>query len=157
MSYTDNKEIWDEVRELCPLFYGVTYENWKDWLIFSGRVRQKIIRDPYLYQNNAFDTPSGKGLLFAAPWRKPAELPDDEYPLILSTVREVGHYSCRSMTGNCKALASLADEPDMCRCIRKPLESWELKTEDIVWVESRRGKVMSRAVSMKRLINQRFI
>ena len=31
--------------------------------------------------------------------------------MILSTVREVGHYSCRSMTGNCKALASLADEP----------------------------------------------
>lgn len=27
MSYTDNKEIWDELRELCPLFYGVTYEK----------------------------------------------------------------------------------------------------------------------------------
>ncbi len=25
-------------------------------------------------------------------------------------MREVGHYSCRSMTGNC-ALAALADEP----------------------------------------------
>lgn len=44
MSYTDNKEIWDELRELCPLFYGVTYENWKGWHIFSGRARQKIIR-----------------------------------------------------------------------------------------------------------------
>ena len=35
----------------------------------------------------------------------------EEFPLILSTVREVGHYSCRSMTGNCRALAALADEP----------------------------------------------
>ena len=31
--------------------------------------------------------------------------------MVLSTVREVGHYSCRSMTGNCAALAALADEP----------------------------------------------
>ena len=35
----------------------------------------------------------------------------EEFPLVLSTVREVGHYSCRSMTGNCRALAALADEP----------------------------------------------
>ncbi len=33
--------------------------------------------------------------------------------MVLSTVREVGHYSCRSMTGNCAALAALADEPGM--------------------------------------------
>ncbi len=31
------------------------------------------------------------------------------------TVREVGHYSCRSMTGNCKTLALLADEPGFVR------------------------------------------
>nr|VXZ83817.1 Formate dehydrogenase H [Klebsiella pneumoniae] len=34
---------------------------------------------------------------------------------MLCTVREVGHYSCRSMTGNCAALQSLADEPGRCR------------------------------------------
>jgi formate dehydrogenase major subunit len=43
--------------------------------------------------------------------RAPAETPDEAYPLVLCTVREVGHYSCRSMTGNCAALQSLADEP----------------------------------------------
>ncbi|MBA5859018.1 molybdopterin oxidoreductase family protein, partial [Morganella morganii] len=101
MSYTDNKEIWDELRELCPLFYGVTYEK------LEGLAHNQLpcpsedhSGTPYLYQNNAFDTPLGKGLLFAAPWRKPAELPDDEYPLILSTVPAVVHYSSRSMTAN---------------------------------------------------------
>ncbi len=29
--------------------------------------------------------------------------------MVLSTGREVGHYSGRSMTGNCAALAALAD------------------------------------------------
>lgn len=27
MHYEDNQQIWDEMRELCPLFYGVTYEK----------------------------------------------------------------------------------------------------------------------------------
>lgn len=39
------------------------------------------------------------------------ELPDEEYSLSLSTVRELGHYSVRTMTGNCRALQQLADEP----------------------------------------------
>lgn len=27
MHYESNQQIWDEMRELCPLFYGVTYEK----------------------------------------------------------------------------------------------------------------------------------
>jgi formate dehydrogenase major subunit len=30
MHYDDNQQIWDEMRELCPLFYGVTYEKMGD-------------------------------------------------------------------------------------------------------------------------------
>ena len=36
---------------------------------------------------------------------------DKEFPVVLCTVREVGHYSVRTMTGNCRALQTLADEP----------------------------------------------
>ncbi|MFR3091446.1 MAG: molybdopterin oxidoreductase family protein [Eggerthella lenta] len=64
-----------------------------------------------LFAGGIFTTPDGKGRLEAAAWRPPTEQPDERYPLVLCTVREVGHYSCRSMTGNCKALAALADEP----------------------------------------------
>ncbi|WP_254171490.1 hypothetical protein, partial [Clostridioides difficile] len=40
-------------------------------------------------------------------WRPPMEVEDDEYPFSLCTVREVGHYSVRTMTGNCRTLSSL--------------------------------------------------
>ncbi|STW06583.1 formate dehydrogenase H, selenopolypeptide subunit [Klebsiella grimontii] len=30
MHYDNNQQIWDEMRELCPLFYGVTYEKMGD-------------------------------------------------------------------------------------------------------------------------------
>lgn len=117
MHYEDNQQIWDEMRELCPLFYGVTYEKMGE----MGHVQWPCPTldhpgTPYLYKDNQFDTPTGKGQLFAAPWRAPAETPDADYPLVLCTVREVGHYSCRSMTGNCAALQSLADEPGRAGC-----------------------------------------
>lgn len=146
MHYENNQQIWDEMRELCPLFYGVTWEKMGD----MGHVQWPCPTldhpgTPWLYKDNRFDTPSGKGQLFATAWRAPAERPDDEWPLVLCTVREVGHYSCRSMTGNCAALQSLADEPG--RVQMNPADAQRLGIADkqLVWVSSRRGKVISRA------------
>ena len=146
MHYDNNQQIWDEMRELCPLFYGVTYEKMGDmnhvqWpcptLDHPGT--------PWLYKDNLFDTPTGKGQLFAAPWRAPAETPDEAYPLVLCTVREVGHYSCRSMTGNCAALQSLADEPGRVQINRADAQRLGIADQQLVWVSSRRGKVITRA------------
>lgn len=71
MHYEDNQQIWDEMRELCPLFYGVTYEKMGE----MGHVQWPCPSldhpgTPYLYKDNQFDTPTGKGQLFAAPRRR---------------------------------------------------------------------------------------
>ncbi|MDT3413504.1 UNVERIFIED_ORG: formate dehydrogenase alpha subunit [Atlantibacter sp. SORGH_AS 304] len=154
MHYDNNQQIWDELRELCPLFYGVTYEKMGD----MGHVQWPCPTlehpgTPYLYHDNKFDTPDGKGHLFAAPWRAPAERPDSEFPLVLCTVREVGHYSCRSMTGNCAALQTLADEPGFMQINPQDADALGIRDRQLVWVESRRGKVITRADVSER-INQ---
>ncbi|NLU14436.1 MAG: formate dehydrogenase subunit alpha [Serratia liquefaciens] len=146
MHYEDNQQIWDEMRELCPLFYGATYEKMGE----LGHVQWPCTSlesqgTPYLYQGNQFTTPSGKGQLFATTWRAPAEIPDAAYPLVLSTVREVGHYSCRSMTGNCAALQTLADEPGFVQINPQDAAALGIADQQLVWVASRRGKVISRA------------
>lgn len=146
MHYENNQQIWDEMRELCPLFYGVTWEKMGD----MGHIQWPCPDldhpgTPYLYENSRFDTPDGKGKLFAAPWRAPAEVPDEAYPLVLCTVREVGHYSCRSMTGNCAALQALADEPGYVQISTQDAQKAGIRHRDLVWVSSRRGKVISRA------------
>lgn len=64
---------------------------------------------------------------------------------MLSTVREVGHYSCRSMTGNCAALAKLADEPGYIQINTADAKRLGIEDEELVWVNSRKGKVISRA------------
>jgi formate dehydrogenase major subunit len=146
MKYNNTEEIWEELRALCPSFAGVTYER----LEKLGTIQWPCPSEdhpgtPYLYQGNKFSTPSGKGRLFAAEWRPPLESPDAEYPLVLSTVREVGHYSCRTMTGNCAALQTLADEPGYVQISEADAGKLGVEDQELVWVKSRRGKVISRA------------
>ncbi|GAA5179438.1 formate dehydrogenase subunit alpha [Niveibacterium umoris] len=146
MKYNNAQEIWDEIRSLCHLYAGATYEKMAD----LGYVQWPCPTEdhpgtPWLYEGNKFDTPSGKALLFAAEWRPPLEKVDDEYPLGLCTVREVGHYSCRSMTGNCSALQTLADEPGFVQIHPDDAKKFGVKDQSLVWVSSRRGKVITRA------------
>ncbi|MDU1027770.1 MAG: molybdopterin dinucleotide binding domain-containing protein, partial [Leclercia adecarboxylata] len=70
---------------------------------------------------------------------------DDDYPMVLSTVREVGHYSCRSMTGNCAALSALADEPGYVQINTEDAARLGIEDEALVWVNSRKGRVITRA------------
>jgi len=146
MKYRNTEEIWNEIRELCPIYYGATYEKLEE----IGSVQWPCPTldhpgTPTLYLGNKFDTPNHKGQLFASEWRPPLEKTDEEYPLVLSTVREVGHYSCRTMTGNCAALQTLADEPGYLQINSADAKKYDIDDEALLWISSRRGKVLTRA------------
>ncbi|MDR1357789.1 MAG: formate dehydrogenase subunit alpha, partial [Coriobacteriales bacterium] len=146
MHYNNTKEIWDEIRSLCPNFAGATYERmegvgYAQWPIPT----EDHPGSPNLYLGGKFNKPDGRMLLIAHDYITPTELPDKEYPLVLCTVREVGHYSCRSMTGNCKALSSLAEEPGYVTVNPEDAEARGIEQDQLVWVYSRRGRVISRA------------
>ncbi|MCM1129870.1 MAG: formate dehydrogenase subunit alpha [Alistipes senegalensis] len=146
MKYRNTQEIWDELRGICDLYRGATYEK----MAGLGYVPWPCPDEdhpgtPWLYEGNRFDTPSGKALLFAAEWRGPMESTDAEFPLTLCTVREVGHYSCRSMTGNCSALQTLANEPGYVQIHPEDASKLGIRDQELVWIASRRGRVMTRA------------
>ncbi|MCG8709113.1 formate dehydrogenase subunit alpha [Brenneria sp. 4F2] len=152
MHYNNTQEIWDELRHLCPSYYGATYEK----MAGLGYVPWPCATEdspgtPWLYAGNKFARPGGKGLLFATEWRPPMEQVDYDYPLALCTVREVGHYSCRSMTGNCTALQTLADEPGYVQVNPQDAERLGLRDQQLTWVSSRRGKVITRVAVSERV------
>lgn len=148
MHYNNTKEIWDELRELCPIYYGATYEKMADLAYIQWPCRDVADSDQgteYLYDGGIFDTPNGKGQFYTCEWRAPIDQVSDDYPMVLATVCEVGHYSCRSMTGNCKALAALADEPGYIQINTADAAALGIKDQELVWVASRQGKVITRA------------
>jgi formate dehydrogenase major subunit len=152
MHYDNTEEIWDELRNLCPNFKGVTYER----LDKLGGIQWPCPSEDhpgtsYLYEGNKFNTSTGRGNLFAAEWRPPVESVDEEYPLVLSTVREAGHYSVRTMTGNCRALQQLADEPGYVQINSEDADRFKIKDEQIMRISSRRGSVLARALVTERV------
>ena len=154
MAYKNTEEIWNELIDLCPTFTGATYEKMEKLGGVQWPCTDKSDADKgtsYLYKDNKFTTPSGKGVLFACEWRKPGEEVDDEYPLSLSTVREVGHYSVRTMTGNCRALRALEDEPGRIQMSIEDAKELEVKDGELVRVTSRRGSVITRASVSERI------
>jgi formate dehydrogenase major subunit len=147
MHYANTEEIWDEMRSLTPTFAGASYQKIEQQGIIQWPCpTEDHPGTPYLYKDNVFMLPdTKKGKLFACEWRAPQELPDSEYPLSLSTVREVGHYSARTMTGNCRALAKLADEPGYVQINPQDAAELGIEAEQLVRISSRRGSVISRA------------
>ncbi len=147
MKYDNTQQIWDELRQLCPNFFGATYEKMGELGYVQWPCRDESEADQgtsYLFAER-FSTPNGLAQFFTCEWQAPIDKLSDEYPLVLSTVREVGHYSCRSMTGNCAALAKLADEPGYIQINTADAKRLGIEDEELVWVNSRKGKVISRA------------
>ncbi len=147
MHYDNTQQIWDELRQLCPGFKGATYEKMGELGYIQWPCWDESPEDQgtsYLFAEK-FDTPNGLAQFFTCDWMAPIDKLDDDYPLVLSTVREVGHYSCRSMTGNCAALSALADEPGYVQINTEDAARLGIEDEALVWVNSRKGRVITRA------------
>ncbi|MTD41301.1 molybdopterin-dependent oxidoreductase [Erwinia sp. CPCC 100877] len=147
MQYENTRAIRDEMRRLCPAFYGATYEKIGELGYIQWPCRDESPEDrgtTWLYEGR-FDRPNGLGQSFTCDWLPPQDQLSDDYPMVLSTVREVGHCSCRSITGNCAALAALADEPEYAQIHTDDAARLGIHDEELLWVASRKGRVIVRA------------
>ena len=147
------EEIWNELIDLCPSFTGATYEKMEKLGNIQWPCRSKDMSDigtPYLHKGK-FSNPDGKGKFYTTEWRPPKELENEEYPLSFSTVREVGHYSVRTMTGNCRTLRNLEDEPGWIQMNPADCEKLHIKHGDLVKVINKRGWCITRCNATDRV------
>jgi formate dehydrogenase major subunit len=87
---------------------------------------------------------SGKGSFTPVTWTPAAEVPDDEYPFVLSTGRRLYHYHTRTQTGRCEGLNDLLGEETADISFADAQELDVVHGEKIL-VASRRGQVMVKA------------
>jgi ferredoxin-nitrate reductase len=85
--------------------------------------------------------PYGKAFLKGADYREPHEVPDGEYPLMLTTGRVVYHFHTRTKTGRSRELVDAAPDAYV-QISQEDAAKYGLKDGDMVEVTSRRGKVV---------------
>jgi anaerobic selenocysteine-containing dehydrogenase len=88
--------------------------------------------------------PKGRAMIKAADYVPPAEQPDDDYPLWLTTGRDVYHWHTRTKTGRSPELRAAA--PDVyVQISEEDAAHYGVAQGDWVEVESRRGRVRGQA------------
>ena len=141
MEYASAEAIMEEIRTVTPSYAGITY----------ARIEKEGIQWPcpntdhpgtrFLHKDRFS---RGRGLFHAIEYIPPAELPDDEYPMLLSTGRVLYQYHTGTMTRLGKGTTERY--PESLAEIH-PADAAKLGIEDgqRVRVTSRRGTVEAKA------------
>ena len=141
MQYSSAQQIFEEIAGLTPSYAGVTYRRLeKEGLQWPCPTNDH--RGTKFLHKDRFSR--GRGLFHAIEFTPPAELPDAEFPLILSTGRVLYHYHTGTMTR--RALGPSERYPESLVEINPAdAEKFGIADGQMVKVTSRRGMVEAKA------------
>ncbi|QRV17829.1 formate dehydrogenase subunit alpha (plasmid) [Haloterrigena salifodinae] len=153
--YDHPREIMDELSDLVPIYGGVSYDRlesgdehglqWPCW-------DEDHPGTPYLYdyEDGEFNFDDGMARFVPADGGHPGELPDEEYPLTLTSGRVLYHWHTGQITRRVEGLMSHVGESFV---EINPSTADELGVADgeYVRVESRRGDIVVKATVTDRV------
>lgn len=126
--YTDPQEIMEEIQAVTPIYGGITYSRIdKEGLAWPCRT----LDDPGTKILHTKKFSRGKGHFLPMKHIDPAEMPDDEYPMILTTGRNLYHFHTGEMTHRSQGLHD-----------RRPIEQTEINPVDAKLYGIEHGKKM---------------
>jgi formate dehydrogenase major subunit len=138
--YEGPADVFAEMTQVMPSLNNITWER----LVREGAVTYPV-DDPHLPGNEiifttGYPTESGRGKIVPAHVLPPDELPDDEYPMVLSTGRVLEHWHTGSMTRRSQVLDRI--EPEAV-AFMSPKDMRRLKVwpGEFIRLETRRGAV----------------
>jgi len=149
MNYNSPAEIMDEIASLTPIYGGVHYNRLEDIGLQWPCPDRNHPGTPYLHKDK-FARPNGKGLFTPVEYISPAELPDKEYPFLLTTGRILYHFHTGSLSRRSKPLAGIVPEGFL---EMNPQDGERLRIKDNHWVRvsSRRGEIKTKVKLTKRV------
>ncbi len=140
--YSSPSEIMAEIASLTPSYAGITYERLDQ--LGSLQWPCPTTDHPGTTYLHKASIARGKGLFKAIEYKPSNELPDAEYPFLLTTGRVLYHYHTRTMTGKVAGLNKLSPESFI---EINPITARNLGIKDgqKVNVSSRRGEICTTA------------
>lgn len=140
----DPSKIMDEIAALSPKWRGVSYKRLEEHSFLQWPCWDEHHPGTDIVHRDG-EFLRGKAMLTPTPWQPPGELPDDEFPLMLTTGRQLFHYNVGTMTRR-TGVAQL-DKASKERLRIHPADARRLgiASGDEVLVTSRRGAVQVEA------------
>jgi formate dehydrogenase major subunit/formate dehydrogenase alpha subunit len=146
--YPDAAAVYAEMAGLCEKFKGISHER----IDSEGGLQWPCPTPdhpgtPTLHCDGPL---KGKAPFQGVAYRPSAELPDDEYPLLLSTGRTLYHYNCGTQT--LRAKGAVAKQPrNFIEMHRRDIRKRGLEDGERVRVLSRRGAIEAEVLESARM------
>lgn len=139
--YQSPEEIFNEIRTVTPTYAGISYERLEEGGVQWPCPTVDHPGTPILHVGTFM---RGLGRFSPVDHRDPAELPDEDFPLVLTTGRVVSHYHTGTMTRRSWGLSGVHPEESL---EINPLDAEKLGIEDgdDIRVSSRRGSLVTKA------------
>jgi formate dehydrogenase major subunit len=147
MRYDDPSKIFEEVAQLTPSYSGIYYDRIEKDGIHWPCPNRAHPGTPYLHKDRFS---RGLGLFHAIEYLPPEELPDKEYPYMLTTGRIYVHYHTGTMTRRSPSLNKEVEEGFAEINPRQAKELGIIQGERIK-VFSRRGQIEIKADLSERM------
>jgi len=141
MHYNGPSEIMEEIARLTPIYGGMFYNRLDNGGLQWPCLDANHPGTKYLHKDKFS---RGKGKFTAVEFKEAAELPDEEYPLLLTTGRVLYHFHTGTITRRSKGLNEIYPEA-LVEINPQDAEELKIKDEEFVEVTSRRGKIKAKA------------
>ncbi len=140
-NYSCAEDIFKEIISLTPSYAGLTYQRLDNGGIQWPCPTEDHPGTKFLHQGKFT---RGLGKFHGLEYAPPAESPDESYPFILTTGRNLFHYHTASMTGRSSAIKEFSFE-DTLRINPEDAAALGVVDGDKVKVASRRGEIEVKA------------
>lgn len=143
-TYMHPSDVFAEMSEIMPSFNNITWDRLSRESAVTYPCAAPDVPGNEIVFAEDFPTPSGRGKLVGAEVIPPDEMPDDEYPMILTTGRQLEHWHTGALTRRASVLDALEPEA-VAQLNYRDLKRLGVEPGDMVRVETRRGIIELKA------------
>lgn len=132
--------VFEEMRKAMPSIAGITWERLeRESSVTYPCEKEGDPGQPVVFTER-FPTKTGRGRFVPADLVPAAERPDDEYPWVLITGRQLEHWHTGAMTRRASVLDAIEPEP-VASLHPLDLDVLGVKPGEVITVETRRGRI----------------
>ena len=143
-NYSHPSDVFEEMKKVMNSLDNITWERLQKESVVTYPCPEPDAPGLDIVFGDGFPTSDKRGRLVPASYNPPHELPDDSYPYVLTTGRQLEHWHTGTMTRRSSVLDAI--EPEAVACLSpNDIDKLGINAGELIRVRTRRGAIEIRS------------